>query len=125
MRVIDYNFERHYGRLNFLTCGQDVGAFDGICELADIAGPRVIQKELFDGLAEDLWRLAVKDGLVCQEVFSQQQNILFTPAKRWDFEINYVEPIVQVGAETSFLDHFVQVAIRCTQDTDVNGKRFY
>jgi len=48
-RISYYDFERHYGGLDFGAVGEDVSTLDSVGKLADVAGPGVVNQEAFDG----------------------------------------------------------------------------
>ena len=95
-RIGYYDFEGHYGGLDFGTIGENISPLDGIGEFADVAWPGVVTQEVFDGFAECFGRLVVEGRLVFEEVFRQIEDVFFAMTKRRNLKANNVKPVIKV-----------------------------
>ena len=95
-RIGYYDFEGHYGGLDFGSIGEDVSPLDGIGEFADVAGPSVVTQEEFDGFAECLGRLVVEGRLVFEEILRQIEDVLLAMTKRRHLKANNIESVIKV-----------------------------
>src|SRR5580698_9026938 len=62
-------------------------------------------------------------GIALDEELDQHQNVIFTFSKRWRFDGEYVQAIVEVFAEPSVRYGGSQVPMRGSNDADVDVDR--
>src|SRR6266851_3505493 len=109
-----------------LTAGcEDHCPFDLILELADVARPIVLLKQIQGGGIEltDLFLLA----LACdrQEPSRQQWYVAPSRAQRWKLDRENSEAVVEVGAKSARRDRGLEIAVGCREypHVDLLGPR--
>ena len=107
-----------------LAVREDDGAFDGVFEFADVAGPVVIDEELHRGVGEIARRLGVVRAVLLEEALDEQRDIFFALAQRRQVEGDDVEAMEQIFAEAAFADEFAQIFVGGGEDADVDFDGF-
>ena len=94
-----------------VALGQQHGLLEHVAQLAHVAGPAVIEHQLFGLITEMQVWLAIAFAMSRQKVAGQQQNV-FPPgvqARHLDRDDTQTEK--QVAAELALLDHLFKVAV--------------
>ena len=102
---------------------QHDGVAQDVLQLADIARPGIVQQctgRLRAELAEAFVFLG-REAL--DQLFSDLDHILATFTQRWHFDRNDVQAIVQILAEPPCPDLFGRIAVRRTNDPDIDLAR--
>src|SRR6266567_1475362 len=90
---------------------EDDGAFHGVLEFADVAGP-VVSGELFGmSFGETRQRTIHFPGGHADKVRGKWGDVFATLAQRWNFEGKHNEPIEQILPETAGGHFFFQIAV--------------
>src|SRR5688500_2281205 len=85
---------------------------DRVIELADVAGPRMIEQGLERRAVEAAERLAVAGRVSLQEVHRELRDVLAPVTKRWQLDLDRVEAEEQVLAEAARRNLVTHVRIR-------------
>ncbi len=101
------------------TSGEGDCRFDCVLELADIAGPRMLQ--------QCLHRIGVDLGYGCrrdrpvplQEVSRQERDVFLALAERRKLQTNHVQPVEKVLAEPAGIDFVFKTLMGCGDDAHV------
>src|SRR6202040_3045621 len=104
-----------------LTAGcEDHRAFNLVLELADVARPIVLLKQIHGGRINftDLLLLA----LACdhQEASRQQRYVAPPRAQRWKLDRESTEAVVEIGAKPAGRDHGLEIAVGRREYPDVD-----
>src|SRR5262249_17367436 len=118
LRKCGYVLRKHRQR-DLLPIRKHYGSLDCIFELANIAGPIVAGKREHGLLGEAVDRLVVLIRVESQEVHGQKLHIFLSLAKGWNSNVDDIQAIEQVFTESSFLDFFVKVFVRCGENPHV------
>ncbi len=108
-------------RLDLFSFGQHDRAVDDIPQLADVAGPGVIQQALPGGDGKGQPRPAVLPPVMVQERIDQQKNVIAPLAQRRQGQFENAEPVIEVFAELFFAYRLLQILVGGGDDTDVDG----
>ena len=93
----------------------------GVCQLTDIAGPRIVQHEFLD-LRVQAGRFRTHPlGGESQVVMRQQQRIVAALTKRRQHDAHGVQAVEQVGAKRRLLDSFIQGPVGRRNDAHVHA----
>src|SRR5262249_44677959 len=95
-------------------------AFNKVLQFTDIAGPLVSHQRIHcvrgNCVNSFIHPLRVKS----REMPHQSRDVVNAVAKSRDLNWKYLQPVVEVFAKRSFLDHGGQVAMRGSDQTNVN-----
>ena len=58
------------------------------------------------------------------QVACEPRNVIQPIAERWDFDREDLQPIVEISTKTPLVDCTQEVAVRCSDYTDVYANRF-
>ena len=103
--------------------GHDRGMFDGVGQLADVAAPVVCLERLDRRGSEQVGRQVVSLEMPGQQRLRQRRDIVASLAKRRQMNLERVDAEEQVLAELLFADHLFEIAIRRTDDADIDDDR--
>ena len=109
------------GDLDHVFFGESAGAFDGVFQFANVAGP-IVRGQRFHGLAGDLkWLAAAGVHFVFQEMRDDERDIFGAFFERRNLDGNDVKAIIKVFAEGAFFDSFFERLVGGGKDADVDG----
>ena len=106
--------------MNGPSLAENHGPLDKILQLADIARPGIGHQLPESILAELQLRQLVLFGKLAEKMLRQQQDVLRMFPQGRHGHGNYIEPVVEVFAETTFLDQCFQVAMGRRDDPDID-----
>ena len=94
---------------------------DGIAQLAHVARPAVLLQDRQRHRRKLLDRLLIQISKPLQVVTGQTFDVVRAVAQRRDLHLGHVQPIVQVLAKRSLLDHRRQIAVGGHDHAHVDG----
>ena len=97
------------GRLDQRALRHQHRALDRVIELADVAGPGVLEQHLHRAALEAGEPLAVALRVLAEEVLRQQRQILAAVAQRRQPDLDRVQPEEQVLAEPAGRDLVAEI----------------
>ena len=90
---------------------QEYRPFYGVFELSDVSRPVVVHQRL-KGLRFDAIQFTVDlAAKFSHEVLDQNWNIFRSIAKGWQINSDYVEPVVEILPEATFLNQKLRIAV--------------
>jgi hypothetical protein len=92
-----------------------------VCELANIAGPRITDEQLERVWIESGQRLTLFGGVSLEEVRREPYDVFSSLAKRRKPNREDVQPIVQVTTEAAFIDSAYEIGICGREHPDIDG----
>jgi len=92
-----------------------------IFKLANVARPPVRGEQVKGLIGEPSDRLPLTFRKSSEKFGGEQGDIFFSFPKRWDGEAETVQTVIQIFAELSIPDHFLQVLVGRRQDTHVHA----
>src|SRR5262245_27324228 len=121
--VAPEDFRRQKLRRQHLRLREHDHAIDGVFELADVARPRVSLEHLERAWSElEPGALDLGAGTIEQHL-RDLGNILGMLSERWNPQVDHVEAVVQIFAETPFLDGGRQIAVGRGDDPAIHRQR--
>ena len=96
--------EAEVGDFDDVFAGHEDGALDGVVELADVAGPGVVQHQLQRGGVDALHLLAIALRVAGEEMRGERRNIFAALAQRRQVNLDGIEAEEEVGAEIAGFD---------------------
>ena len=109
--------------LHLVALRHQHGALDGVVELADVAGPGVVEQQLHGRVVEAVEALAVALRVLRQEVTGQQRDVLAALAQRRHRDLDRVQPEEEVLPEAARRDLRVEVGVGGRDDAHVGAPR--
>src|SRR6267154_1945427 len=103
-----------------LLRGKNYGALDNVFELAHIAGPVVIHKQLQRRGSKVAQGLVVFLAVADEEMGEQRRNIFAAITQGRQGQVNDVETMVQIFAEAAFANECEQLHVGRGDDADIN-----
>ena len=100
------------------------GAFDGVLQLADVAGPVVGLQGLARGFAEGGFGTAVHGGQAREQMFGERQDVGGAFAQGGHLDGEHAEAEVEVFAEGAGGDGAGEVGVGERDQARVDGERF-
>lgn len=98
----------------------DDEALDEMTQLQRVAVPRKGSEQQLRRLTERLaWHMCVTTGIL-DEVRGQRGDVLLAVAKRWHFDANRGQPLVQVGPNAAVFDRRVEIRFRGSNRPNVH-----
>lgn len=116
--------EAEVGGFDLRAAGHEDGAFEGVVELADVAGPAMLQKGLDGGGFEAADLLAVTLGVAGEEVRGERGDVFAAFAERREMDFDGVEAEEEVGTEASGFDVGVEIGVGGGEDADIDAAGF-
>ena len=92
--------------------GQHDGAFYGIFQLTDVAGPRIILKRTYGLRIYAGHRLIGFFADAFQKVLRQDGNIIDASLKRRNFKLDDIQPVIEILAEGAALNFLGKIPMR-------------
>src|SRR2546423_13208155 len=111
---------RYVFRTDFAARRQHDHALDQIPQLTHVSWPRITQQDLHRLGGNPLEVAIVLRREFPDEAAHQQRNVLRPLAQRQQINAEDVEPVVEIGAKSSFFDRFAEGTIRCRNGSDVD-----
>ncbi len=115
------DFGRKIGRFDVGAGCENDRAFDHVFKLADVAGPSVLFEDIDGFFFEMQEGFAVFLGVLVEEVLGEERDIVGAFAECGDVDLDHIEPIVQVFAETALFDLLAQGFVGGGDQTDIDG----
>ena len=112
------------GDVNEVARGGDGGAGENIFELADIAGPVVLEQNDLSAAGEAEERLAVGFAIFFEEMLNEERNVFGALGEARNAQLDGAEAVEEIFAEASGENFGAQIAIRCGDHSNVNGADF-
>ncbi len=108
------------GRNGAAGFGEDHRALDRVLKFADVAGPWIRGEGDEGGFGEAGDLQAVFAGAAAEEGFGEDDDVFGAFSERWYLDGEYVEAVVEVGAEVAFFHELHEVAIGGGEEADVD-----
>ena len=89
----------------------DHGPLNDVLQLADVAGPGVLEDGVEEAVLDAVDGDAVLGGELDDELLGQRDDVDLPLTERRDLELQHAEAVVQVGAETRLLDQRLQIEV--------------
>src|SRR5207244_1791050 len=105
---------------DFVSPGHD-DPLDDVLQLADVAGPGVVDERLHGGGFEAADHIAVHAHEALELLLDERRNVRLPFPERGDGEMNDIQPVEQIVTELALRDHVLEVTVRCGDDADVYG----
>ena len=100
--------------------GENYAALDDVFELADVAGPLVVDESAHGVWGEFADLEVVLFGEVVEEAVDEQGDIFSAAAQRRHLDGDDVEAVVEIVAELAFADGLAEVDVGGGDDADVD-----
>src|SRR5579859_1846949 len=114
-------FRREAGAGDEVFVTHNGGAFEGVAQFADIAGPGVAHEDVQHLVADAADVLAVLGVDVAQDVLDKKRNIVFVLTERRQVNVKDVQAEVEVLAQLAVADGLLGIFIGRGDDANVDG----
>src|SRR5262245_11990869 len=118
-----YGLHREWRQLEPSIVRQAHRAMEDVLQLADVPGPRVAHQRLDHVRGNRVDAPADVAGVMRDEVPDEQRNVLGPFPKRGQVDREYVQTVVEVGAEFPCFHELVEQTVRRRDDPDVGPDR--
>ena len=112
------------GDVDEVARGGDSGAGENIFQLADVAGPVVLEENNLSAAGEAEERLAIGFAIFFEEMLDEERNVLRALGEAGNAQLDRAEAVEKIFAEASGENFGAQIAIRCGDHSNVNGADF-
>jgi len=120
-RSFAHGAEAEVSGANLAAFGHENGALDGVVQLADIAGPGMVEKKLHGDGLKAFQVLAVTLGGLAKKMMSEERNVFLAFTERRQVNFDGVEAEKKIFAKTAAGDFGLDVGIGGGEDANVDA----